>query len=58
MNIEISQMFLTLNHSLMTKRLHTYYQSHFHALNVVRTSEILYLKMKGKTLRKNIRLLF
>ena len=55
MRIEISQMFLPLNHSQMTKKLHTSYHSCFHVNNVVGTSEILYLKMKGKTLRNKIK---
>ena len=54
MSIQISQMFSALNHSQMTKKLYTQYHTHFHLLNVVRTWEIMYSKMKGKTLREKI----
>ena len=47
-------MFSTLNHSQITKKLYTQYHTHFHLLNVVRTWEIMYSKMKGKTLREKI----
>ena len=48
-------MFSTLNHGQMTKKLHTYYHTRFHVLNVVRISKMLYSKMEGKTLKEKIK---